>query len=94
MFVEIEIEKFPLGRIFVSHEEGKLLHPDDLRAALRRHAMCDWGECSQDDWEKNNRAVSEGGMLCSLYTDRAGREFMVITEEDRLATTIDFPEDL
>lgn len=94
MLVEIEIEKFPLGRLVLTHDASEALHPDDVRAAIRRHAMGDWGECSVEDCQKNEAALREGLPLRSVYSDRQGREFWVNTEYDRLEAMVSFPEDI
>ena len=94
MLFKIEIEKFSLGRVIISREASESLHPDDVRAALRRHAMGDWGEYDPEDCQKNNVHLREGGLLGSIYIDRHGKQFCIFTEEGRLTTTIGFPDDL
>lgn len=70
------------------------LHAGDVAAALARHFAGDWGELCPDDRAENERAVREGGLrLLSVYRDRRGTRFYVITEADRSATTALLPED-
>ena len=62
--------------------------------ALAEHFAGDWGELSADDRAENERAVRAGDLrLFSVYRDRRGTRFYVITEADRSATTVLLPED-
>jgi len=46
-----------------------------------------------NDRQANDRALSVGGRLCSVYYSGSGLEFWVITEADRSVTTVLMPED-
>ncbi|PRY03201.1 hypothetical protein B0G73_11654 [Paraburkholderia sp. BL25I1N1] len=82
---------FPLGRTVAT--AGAL---DALQRAgispfnlLVRHQCGDWGELDTEDRAANERAVSEGTRILSVYHVGSDREKLwVISEWDRSATTI------
>jgi hypothetical protein len=84
---------FALGRTVITRPALDALHPEDVNASLCRHARGDWGDCGEADWEENEVSLVEGFRLLSVYHDRQGRKFWIITEGDRSATTILLPED-
>ena len=69
------------------------LHPLDVLSALSRHNAHDWGDVCEEDRQANDRALAHGGRLFSVYHDRAGVKFWIITEADRSLTTVLLPED-
>ncbi|HMP06705.1 MAG TPA: type I restriction endonuclease subunit M [Lacipirellulaceae bacterium] len=85
--------QFPLGRTVITANALATLPPDDVPAAIRRHVTGDWGELCPEDREENERSLREGGRLFSVYRDRGGVKFWVITECDRSVTTVLLPED-
>lgn len=85
--------QFSLGRTVITPNALETLHQADVPTALARHAAGDWGECSRDDWEENELSLREGFRLFSVYTDRRGNKFWIITEADRSVTTVLLPED-
>ena len=60
---------------------------------LVRHANCDWGDVCKSDWESNDKAIKEGLRILSEYKLPDGLKIWIITEWDRSATTLLFPED-
>ena len=60
---------------------------------VQRHVRGDWGDVDREDWEANEASLREGLHLFSVYHDRNGVKFWVITEADRSATTVLLPED-
>ena len=85
--------KFPLGQIVSTKNAVDTLDPNDVLAAIHRHAQCDWGELSEDDRALNDLSLEDEGRLLSAYTDSRGTKFWVITEWDRSVTTVLLPED-
>ena len=83
---------FPLGRVVATRNALSTLTPDEIAAALARHASGDWGEVGPDDWAENELSLKEGFRLFSVYRAR-DQKFWVITEADRSATTVLLPED-
>lgn len=58
-----------------------------------RHASCDWGDVCKEGWESNDEALKNGQRLLSEYKLPDGKRIWIITEWDRSATTLLFPED-
>ena len=85
-------QSFPLGRMVITANASNSLHPEDVRAGLKRHARKDWGDVSEADRIENELSLKEGFRLLSAYRDRNGVKFWIITEADR-STTILLPED-
>ena len=61
--------------------------------SLKRHAQGDWGDLCRGDWQENERAHSEGERLFSVYKSEWQLPIWIITEADRSATTVLFPEE-
>lgn len=88
-----EPSKFPLGRTLITPGAQETLHPEDVLSAMRRHASGDWGECGPEDWFENDLALAQDLRLFSIYRDRNGFRFWVITDADRSATTVLLPSE-
>jgi hypothetical protein len=91
--METQRSKFGLGQTLITPKALDQLHPEDAMIALRRHAFGDWGDCRPDDWQANDQALIDGSRIFSVYRDRYGRRFWIITEADRAATTILLPDE-
>ena len=63
-----------------------------ITVALDRFARGDWGDVPDEDWGTNEVALEGGDRLMGAYPTDAGR-IWIITEADRSATTILFPEE-
>jgi len=63
--------------------------------SLKRHVNCDWGDMCQEDIEENNFALKDGSLrIFSAYNDSGELpKIWIITEADRSATTILFPDE-
>lgn len=85
--------KFPYGKIVATRNALNSLVFEDTTAAFARHIHGDWGDLCEEDRQENERALRHGGRLFSVYTDRKGTKFYIITEWDRSVTTILLPED-
>ncbi len=85
--------KFPLGQTVITPNARDTLHPEDIPTALARHANGDWGDVSEADRWQDELMLSKGFALRSVYHDRNGVKFWIITEADRSATTVLLPED-
>lgn len=85
--------KFPLGQTVSTPGALEALHPEDMLTCLRRHAAGDWGDCGDEDRQENELSLQEGFRLFSVYHDRNGTKFWIITEADRSVTTILLPDD-
>jgi len=89
----IPIALFRLGRIVATPNALARLTQEDTLHAIQRHQAGDWGEVDEHDQQANDRALTEGGRLFSVYRSANGIRFWLITEADRSATTVLFPED-
>jgi hypothetical protein len=83
---------FAPGRLVMTTNAARRLTPREMNDGLRRHESGDWGDLCPEDKEQNELALRHGGRLFSAYGE-GGREFWIITEADRSATTILLPED-
>lgn len=84
---------FPLGQTVITPNAQATIHADDIQVAVARHAIGDWGECFPSDARDNDEALEKGWQIHSVYRDREGQSFWIITEADRSVTTILLPED-
>lgn len=85
--------RFPLGQLFATPGVLAEVSTTDISSTLARHAMGDWGDLGQEDVEKNNRALKEGGRLLSSYRSADCVKFWIITEWDRSVTTVLLPNE-
>ena len=89
----MEAAMFSLGTVVITPTALEALHGDDVQKALNRHRHGDWGELCEHDRCQNETALVSGGRLFSVYRDRSGTKFYIITEADRSATTVLLPQD-
>ena len=88
---------FQLGRVVWTRYINDCIAENTLFAkfvmdSLKRHANCDWGELSDEDKRENDFSLDKGLRLFSAY--KQGKfKIWIITEADRSATTILFPEE-
>jgi hypothetical protein len=89
--------KFALGKTVWTRGVNDLVAVDSSFAkfvmdSLKRHANCDWGDLSDEDKRENDLSLDKGLRLFSAY--KQGKfKIWIITEADRSATTILFPEE-
>lgn len=82
--------KFPLGRVVAT--PGILELGLNLSRYIDRHVRGDWGNVDAEDWERNDRSISEGARIISAYETPAGR-IWIITEADRSSTCLLLPNE-
>jgi len=85
--------KFHMGRLLTTPNALQTLHQEDVLTAIGKHIAGDWGDVGKEDWQENELSLREGFRLVSVYHDRNGTKFWVITEADRSTTTVLLPED-
>ena len=78
---------FPLGQTVITPGALAQLHPADVYESILRHARGDWGDCCPEDAAENELSLREGFRLVSIYRDRNGEKFYIITEADRSSTS-------
>ena len=61
--------------------------------SLKRHFKGDWGNLSEEDKKENELSLKAGYRLLSAYQTEGLPKIWIITEADRSATTILFPEE-
>jgi hypothetical protein len=83
---------FRLGTLLTTPDVLELVDREDFRRALERHARGEWGDCSAQVREANERGLKERGELLSVYFDRQGVKFSIRTAEDRQTTTVTLSE--
>lgn len=84
---------FPLGDFYVTAAADQTIDPADIATALARHARGDWGDVCDEDRQENDSSLVHGSRLLSVYHNRQGVKFWIITEADRSATTVLLPDD-
>ena len=64
-------------------------------ACLGRYILCDWGDTCEGDRQLNDDAVKYGERILAEYRnpEHTNWRIWIITEWDRSATTILFPEE-
>ena len=62
--------------------------------SLSRHRKGDWGDMSQEDKNENDLALKTGNLrIFSAYESPDLPKIWIITEADRSATTVLFPDE-
>ena len=64
-----------------------------VTASTGRHIKGDWGNVDDEDKQSNELSLKDGSRLVSAYEAKGLPKIWIITEGDRSATTILFPEE-
>jgi hypothetical protein len=64
-----------------------------VNESLQRHIKGDWGNVCDEDKQENELSLKEGYRLLSAYVTKDLPKIWIITEADRSATTILFPDE-
>lgn len=86
-------QRFALGRLRITSGAKEALEDSEVFNALQRHASGDWGDVSEHDRNENEFSVAQGYRIFSVYHSKAGQKFWIITEAERLYTTVLLPEE-
>lgn len=81
---------FNLGRLFMT--AGTAALGIGFMPYLARHAAGDWGDLDDFDRRQNDLAARLNLRIFSAYDTDEGVRIWIITEGDRLATTVLLPE--
>lgn len=89
--------KFEPGQIVATEGVVFWVHETNNRhllvtECLIRHLNGDWGEVCEEDRGLNDLALAAGDRLLSVYAVD-GKTVWIITEADRSATTVLFPDE-
>lgn len=91
--------KFALGQILVTSGVNQLglknkKFENFIGQSLNKHINGDWGDLCDEDKKMNDAAVANGNdRILSKYTFDSNTSIYIITEWDRSATTILFPDE-
>ena len=91
--------RFTLGQLVMTRGVNDKVADDTEFAkfvieSLKRHAKGDWGDMCQEDKNENNLAVKSGNLrIFSAYEHPSLPKIWIITEADRSATTVLFPDE-
>lgn len=64
-----------------------------VEESRQRHLKGDWGDMCAEDKAENELSLKQGFRLFSAYEKEGMPKIWIITEADRRATTVLFPED-
>lgn len=81
------------GRLYITPAALAGVNTADLSACYARHCSKDWGDLDPVDARENCFALDKRLRILSVYHDRFGVKFWIITDADRRATTVLLPED-
>lgn len=85
--------KVPIGDVVLTRGVADAIPGEHYFPLLERHARGDWGEVCDEDKQANDWALANNERLLSAYTTPDGVKLWIITERDRSATTILFPDE-
>lgn len=95
------MKQFALGTLVTTRDVHEEMTRDSQFAefvltCIARHKACDWGDLCDSDKYQNDEAVRTGDdRIFSAYesADHPGWHIWIITEWDRSATTVLFPDE-
>jgi hypothetical protein len=90
--------QFRLGRTVMTRGVNDMVAENTAFAkfvveSLVRHATGDWGNLSAEDKAENDLSLKQGLRLLSAYENEELPKIWIITEADRSATTVLFPNE-
>lgn len=94
------MDRFELGELYMTSGVSDRSEEDTgfatfVFVSLERHKRGDWGNLCEEDVAVNEDALKYGGRLMSAYKrkDHPDDKIWIITEADRSATTVLFPDE-
>lgn len=89
--------KFKLGQVVTTRTINNDMAEDstfakEVTESLKRYVNCDWGDTHEDDKPINDDAVKHGDRILAAYKTSKGK-IWIITEWDRSATTVLYPDE-
>jgi hypothetical protein len=87
--------RFRLGKVFATAGALDTLEESGQAAAefVQLHQRGDWGDLSEDDKQENEFSIGNRLRIFSAYHTLRGEKLWIITEADRLVTTILLPSE-
>ena len=90
---KIPIAILRLGQVVATPNALSKLSQDDILRGIQRHQSGDWGDVDDHDRQANDRALTDGTRLFSVYHSEKQEKFWIITEADRSVTTFLLPNE-
>ncbi|AVA37181.1 hypothetical protein C3Z06_28460 [Cupriavidus metallidurans] len=89
------LTRFLPGCVLVSQGVLQALNAEHvpLTYLLIRHMRGDWGRLSDEDWQRNERALAAGNYLLSSYILSTGQKIWMHTTCERSATFVMLPSE-
>lgn len=93
------MSRFKLGQLLMTRDVNDLVAESEefaefVMKSLEKHAAGDWGDLSEEDKKENEFSLDKQLRLLSAYKYKKNNwKIWIITESNRGATTILFPED-
>ena len=89
---------FNLGHLVMTKGVNDLVAENEAFAkfamsSLTRHRRGDWGNLSDEDKQENKLSLKAGYRLLSAYEAEGLPKIWIITEADRSATTLLYPDE-
>lgn len=89
--------KFKLGQVVTTRTIRADIDEDvqfrkEVFESFARYTNCDWGDTHEDDKPLNDEALKYGERILAAYKTSKGK-IWIITEWDRSATTILYPDE-
>jgi len=90
--------KFKMGHMVMTRGVNDLVAGNEAFAkfvaqSLASHPRGDWGDLSEEDRQENELSLKQGFRLFSAYETEGLPKIWIITEADRSATTVLFPDE-
>jgi len=87
-----------MGRLLMTRGVNDQVAEDEafskfIMNSLTRHRSGDWGNLTDEAKQENELSLKEGYRLLSAYESEGLPKIWIITEADRSATTILFPDE-
>lgn len=89
---------FDLGQTVMTRRVADLFNEDRVfrkfvNESFMKYCNADWGETCEEDKELNDQALKSGDRILAVYKKEGFETIWIITEWDRSATTILFPDE-
>lgn len=96
--IRLKTAKFPLGTLVFTRGVNDRVAEDGpfmtfVIDSLNRHGQGDWGDLDDGDRKENELSLKQGFRLLSAYRKDGQPKIWIITEADRSATTVLFPDE-
>lgn len=89
---------FDLGQTVMTRGVANAFNEDKefrkfVDESFMKYCNADWGDTCEEDKELNDQALKSGDRILAVYKKEGLKTIWIITEWDRSATTILFPDE-